>query len=170
MRFQGDQQYLKDVEPEAAAAIACKVAFDKVFATKKGSSLVPNVTDAIGQAVENECMMRHYEAKVPGLLRTLKENYFHKASGTHQKVKVITTLMNRYDVPHWHCWGRGNRVKLGGWLLDCICEVKRLVPDRHASTRKQTYELRDSFACVHGDQGSGHGSGGACSVRWPGRC
>ncbi len=117
------QQYLADIEPEAAAAIACKVTFDKVFATKKASTLVPNVTDAIGQAVENECMMRHYEAKVPGLLHILKENYFHKACGTHQKVKVITTLMNRYDVPHWQCWGRAIRVKLGGWLLDCICEV-----------------------------------------------
>ena len=120
--FREIQKYLADIEPEAAAAIACKVTFDKVFATKKGSSLVPNVTDAIGQAVENECMMRHYESKVPGLLHTIKENYFHKSSGTHQKVKVITTLMHRYDVPHWQCWGRANRVKLGGWLLDCICE------------------------------------------------
>ena len=123
--FAAIQQYLADIEPEAAAAIACKVTFDKVFATKKASTLVPNVTDAIGQAIENECMMRHYENKVPGLLHTLKENYFHRASGTHQKVKVITTLMNRYDVPHWECWGRANRVKLGGWLLDCICEESK---------------------------------------------
>ena len=65
--FRDIHKYLKDVEPEVAAAIACKVTFDKVFATKKASTLVPNVTDAIGQAVENECMMRHYEAKVPGL-------------------------------------------------------------------------------------------------------
>ena len=134
-------QYLADIEPEAAAAIACKVTFDKVFATKKGASLVPNVTDAIGQAVENECMMRHYEAKVPGLLHTIKENYFHKSSGTHQKVKVITTLMNRYDVPHWQCWGRALRVKLGGWLLDCICEVSGwfLVDVRREGRKTPTY-------------------------------
>ena len=31
--------------------------------------------------------------------------------------------MNRYDVDHWKPWGRVNRVKLGGWLADCICEV-----------------------------------------------
>jgi len=137
------QRYLADIEPEAAAAIACKVTFDKVFATKKGSSLVPNVTDAIGQALENECMMRHYEAKVPGLLRTLKENYFHKASGTHQKVKVITTLMNRYDVPHWQCWGRANRVKLGGWLLDCICEVSGwfLIDMRQQGNKRTNYVI-----------------------------
>ena len=66
--------------------------------------------------------MRHYERKVPGLLHTLKENYFHRSIGTHQKVKVITTLMNRYDVPHWECWGRINRIKLGGWLMDCIID------------------------------------------------
>ncbi len=117
------QQYLADIEPEAAAAIACKVTFDKVFSTKPKAGKVQNVTDAIGQAVENECMMRHYERKVPGLLHTLKENYFHRSIGTHQKVKVITTLMNRYDVPHWECWGISNRIKLGGWLLDCIIDA-----------------------------------------------
>ena len=68
-------------------------------------------------------MMRHYERSVPGLLETLKKNYWHKSIGTHQKVVVIRTLMNRYDVPHWQAWGRANRVKLGGWLLDCICEA-----------------------------------------------
>ncbi len=136
-------QYLSDIEPEAAAAIACKVTFDKVFATKKGSALVPNITDAIGQAIENECMMRHYEAKVPGLLHTLKENYFHRASGTHQKVKVITTLMNRYDVPHWQCWGRAIRVKLGGWLLDCICEVSGwfLIDMRQKGNKRINYVI-----------------------------
>jgi DNA-directed RNA polymerase len=116
-------QYLADIEPEAAAAIACKVTFDKVFSNKPNANQVQNVTDAIGQAVENECMMRHYERKVPGLLHTLKENYFHRSIGTHQKVKVITTLMHRYDVPHWECWGRTNRIKLGGWLIDCIIEA-----------------------------------------------
>ena len=116
-------QYLADIEPEAAAAIACKVTFDKVFSTKPNANKVQNVTDAIGQAVENECMMRHYERKVPGLLHTIKENYFHRSIGTYQKVKVITTLMNRYDVPHWKCWGISNRIKLGGWLLDCIIEA-----------------------------------------------
>ena len=65
-------QFLSDVEPEAAAAIAAKVTMDKVFSPKKGSSQLQNVADAIGQAVENECMMRHYERNVPGLLHTLK--------------------------------------------------------------------------------------------------
>ena len=115
--------YLADVEPEVAAAIACKVTFDTVFSTKPNSNKLQNVTDSIGQAVENECMMRHYERNVPGLLETLKKNYWHKSIGTHQKVVVIRTLMNRYDVPHWQAWGISNRVKLGGWLLDCICEA-----------------------------------------------
>jgi DNA-directed RNA polymerase len=117
------QHYLSDVEPEVAAAIASKLTFDKVFSVKPSCSQVQNVADAIGQALENECMMRHYERTVPGLLNVLKENYWHKSIGTHQKVKVITTLMNRYDVEHWKAWGRANRVKLGGWLLDCICEA-----------------------------------------------
>ena len=113
--------YLADVEPEVAAAIASKVTFDKVFSVTPSASKVQNVADAIGTALENECMMRHYERTVPGLLQTLKDNYWHKSIGTHQKVKVISTLMNRYDVQHWQPWGKANRVKLGGWLLDCIC-------------------------------------------------
>ena len=121
--FKEIKQYLADIEAEAAAAIACKVTFDKVFSNKPKANQVQSVTEAIGQAVENECMMRHYERKVPGLLHTIKENYFHRSIGTHQKVKVITTLMNRYDVPHWECWGRANRIKLGGWLMDCIIEA-----------------------------------------------
>ena len=116
-------KYLSDVEPEVAAAITSKVTFDKVFSVTPSQSKVQNVADAIGTAVENECMMRHYERTVPGLLQTLKDNYWHKSVGTHQKVKVISTLMNRYDVEHWQAWGKVNRVKLGGWLLDCVCSA-----------------------------------------------
>ena len=115
-------QYLSDIEPEAAAAIACKVTFDKVFSPKPKSNLVQSVTDSIGTALENECMMRYYERNVPGLLKYIKDKYWHKSSGTHQKVKNVITLMNRADVKHWQPWGIRLRVKLGGWLLDCICE------------------------------------------------
>ena len=115
--------YLADVEPEVAAAISSKVTFDKVFSCTPSHSKVQNVADAIGTALENECMMRHYERTVPGLLQTLKDNYWHKSIGTPQKVKVISTLMNRYDVEHWQAWGKANRVKLGGWLLDCVCSA-----------------------------------------------
>ena len=120
--FKEKMKYLSDIEPEAAAAISCKVTFDKVFSYKPKSNLVQNVTDAIGTAVENECMMRYYERNVPGLLKYIKDKYWHKSSGTHQKVKNVITLMNRADVKHWEPWGIQLRIKLGGWLLDCICE------------------------------------------------
>ena len=115
------RQFLADIEPSAAAAIACKVTFDKVFSSKQKANQLQNVTDAIGKAIEDECMIRHYERSVPGLLHTIKKNYWHKASGTEQKVVNVRTLMNRHDVDHWKTWGRNNRIKLGGWLLDCIC-------------------------------------------------
>ena len=130
---------LKDLEPEAAAAITSKVIFDKVFSSKPRSGQLQNVTDSIGQAVENELMMRYYEQHVPGLLHTIKENYFHKSIGTHQKVKVITTLMNRFDVPHWTCWGIANRVKLGGWLLDCVCEASNWFMRETRREGRKTY-------------------------------
>ena len=120
--FKDIHRYLSKLEPLAAAAIACKLTFDKVFSFKEGSNYAVNVCDSIGHAVEDECQIRHYEEHCPGLLETLKKNYWHKSCGTQQKIVVIQTLMNRYDVKQWKPWGRANRVKLGGWLLDCIME------------------------------------------------
>jgi DNA-directed RNA polymerase len=139
--FKEIRQYLADIEPEVAAAITAKVTMDKVFSPKKASAQVQNVADAIGTAIENECLMRHYESNVPGLLHTLKENYWHRSIGTHQKVKVITTLMNRCDVPHWHAWGRANRIKLGGWLLDCVCDASGWFDKdtRQKGRKRETY-------------------------------
>ena len=123
VHFKEIRQYLADVEPLAAAAIALKITFDKVFSVKQGSDQATTICEAIGSAVEAECQMRHYERNAPGLLNTLKKNYWHRACGTHQRLVVIRTLMNRYDVPEWKAWGAANRVKLGGWLLDCIIQT-----------------------------------------------
>jgi DNA-directed RNA polymerase len=121
--FKEIRQYLADVEPLAAAAIALKITFDKVFSVKQGSDQATSVCESIGSAVEAECQMRHYERCAPGLLNTLKKNYWHRSCGTHQKLVVIRTLMNRCDVAEWKPWGAANRVKLGGWLLDCIIQT-----------------------------------------------
>ena len=120
--FKEIHQYLSDLEPLAAAAIACKITFDKVFSFKEGSNYATNVCDAIGHAIEDECQMRYYEATAPGLLATLKKNYWHKSKGTQQRLTSIQTLMNKSNVQSWQGWGRSLRVKLGGWLLDCIME------------------------------------------------
>ena len=117
------RQYLADIEPEAAAAIACKLTFDKVFGYRDKSNQLVKVTEAIGHAVEDECQMRHYEREDPGLLNILQKNYWHKSCGTHQKIVIIKTLMKRYEVPEWQSWGSPIRVKLGGWLLDCIIQA-----------------------------------------------
>ena len=111
--FREIKQYIADLEPLASAAIACKVTMDKVFSYKDDSNNVINVCDAIGTAVEQECQMRHYERNAPGLLSVLKQNYWHNSCGTQQKMVIIKTLMNRYDVKQWEAWGRPNRVKLG---------------------------------------------------------
>ena len=123
--FKQIHHYLADVEPLAAAAIACKITIDKVFSVKDGSNQLTRISEAIGKAVENECQMRHYERHAPGLLTTLKKNYWHKSIGTDQKVVVIQTLMNRYEVQRWETWGAANRVRLGGWLLDCLLETSK---------------------------------------------
>ena len=118
--FKEIHQHLAHIEPLALAAISCKITFDKVFGRKIDSNLASNVCDSIGKAIESECQMRHYEACAPGLLEALKKNYWHEAIGTHQKVVVIRTMMNRCNVDPWNSWHRNLRVKLGGWLLDCI--------------------------------------------------
>ena len=117
------KQYLVGIEPMVAAGIALKVTFDKLFSTKEDSHRLVNVCNAIGGALEDECQMRHYEQNAPGLLAVLKKNYWHKSIGTKQKLTVIQTMMNRCEVKEWKTWGPTNRVKLGGWLLDCIIEV-----------------------------------------------
>ncbi len=122
-QFQLIKDYVTKLEPLATAAITCKLTFDKVFSHKEGSNNLTNVCDAIGHAVEDECQMRHYETNAPGLLNVLKKNYWHKSIGTHQKIVVIQTLMNRYEVKPWVAWGRANRVKLGTWLLECIMKT-----------------------------------------------
>jgi DNA-directed RNA polymerase len=114
--------YLKDLEPLAAAAITLKLTFDKVFGYRDKSNQLVTVLESIGRAVEDECQMRFYEKEAPGLLNVLKKNYWHRSCGTHQKLVVIKTLMNRSDI-EWKTWGRTNRMKLGGWLLDCLMQV-----------------------------------------------
>ena len=115
-------QYLEPIDPGAAAAIALKITFDKVFSHKDKANLLLTVCDSIGTAVEQEAQMQFYEKNCPGLLNTIKKNYWHNTTGTHQKFVIVRTLIQRYDVPQWTAWHRPLRVKLGGWLLDCIME------------------------------------------------
>ena len=58
-QFQLIKEYVSQLEPLASAAISCKLTFDKVFSHKEGSNNLTNVCDSIGQAVEDECQMRH---------------------------------------------------------------------------------------------------------------
>jgi len=92
------KEYLWDIEDVALAGIALKVTFDKVFSHKENSNHLISVTAAIGGAIENECQMRYYEKAAPGLLATLKKNYWHQHKGTKQKHITIQTLMNKSDV------------------------------------------------------------------------
>ena len=120
--FKDIHVYLCNIEALAAAAIACKVTFDNVFGYKDKCNTATNISSAIGKSIEDECQMRHYEENAPALLKTLKDNYWHRAIGTQQKLVVIRTLMNRYNVKPWTPWGTSIRTKLGGWLLDCIMD------------------------------------------------
>ena len=120
--FKEINQYLSTLSNDVLAIIACKITFDTVFGRKPDSNFATNVTESIGSAIEDEAQMQHYQAEAPALLHTLKENYWHNSCGTQQKIVIIQTLMNRCEIKPWVNWGRVNRIKLGGWLLDCIME------------------------------------------------
>ena len=70
--FKEINKHLIELEPLAAASIACKLIFDKVFSKKKGDNQIVIVMDSIGQAVEAELQMRHYENNAPGLFKLLR--------------------------------------------------------------------------------------------------
>jgi hypothetical protein len=115
------KEYIFDIEPLVAAGITLKVLFDKVFSADEEDALLTNIYDSVGRAMQNECQLRYYQTNAPGLLHTLKENYWHRAIGTDQKVTVVQTLMNRYGV-NWKTWPRLTRVKLGSVLVDAVCQ------------------------------------------------
>ena len=124
VRFKEIKEYLEPIDTKAAAAIALKLTFDKVFSVQDDANLLVNVSDAIGTAVEQEAQMQYYEREYPGLLETIKRNYWHNTTGTQQKFVIVRTMMNRADdVLNWTPWQRPIRVKLGTWLLDSICET-----------------------------------------------
>jgi DNA-directed RNA polymerase len=120
--FKDIHKYLQDLDAEVAAAITLKVVFDKVFAANKKSQSVASVVECVGRAIENECMMSYYEEHIPALFETIKKNHFHRSSGTHQKVKTMTTLMHKFDVDHWKPWGVLVCARLGTWFVDKLCE------------------------------------------------
>jgi DNA-directed RNA polymerase len=112
-------QYLAEIEPQAAAAIALKLTFDKVFSAKDKANEIANVINAIGGALEQEAQIRWYEVQDKDLMDKIRRSYWHSACGTQQKATVARTLMNRHDY-HWQAWGSVVRAKLGAWLLDCV--------------------------------------------------
>ena len=115
------KEFIFDIEPLVAAGITLKVLFDKVFSSDDEDALLTNIYDSVGRAMQNECQLRYYQTNAPGLLHTLKENYWHRSIGTQQKVTVVQTLMNRHGV-EWKQWPRLTRVKLGSVLVDAVCQ------------------------------------------------
>ena len=149
--FADIKQYLIDVEPLAAATITCKISFDHIFSTKPKQDYATYITKAIGNALEDECQMRHYVEHAPGLLKVLQDNYWHKSTGTAWKVKNIQTLMNRYEVKPWKSWGNALRVRLGTWLLECLLSVSGWFEKTYIRQgRKQTLKITptDQFLAI----------------------
>ena len=132
--------HLSQLETLACANIALKVAFDKIFSYKDKANQAQNVCDAIGRAIEDECQLRFYEKTAPGLLNHLKKKYWHSSSGTQQRKTNVQTMWNRKDVPKWKAWGRGNRIRVGGWLLECVVQTSGWFENLNVRERTKTVQ------------------------------
>ena len=71
--------YLTTIEPLAAAAIACKITFDKVFGYKEGCNIATNVCEAIGEL-----------SKTNVTCDTTKRTHLH--CSRHLKITIGTEL------------------------------------------------------------------------------
>ena len=89
--FRDINEHLDPISSGAAAAIACKITFDKVFSYKDDANKLVDVAGAIGTAVEQEAQMQFYERECPGLLNFLKKNYWHNTQG-HSKSLLLFVL------------------------------------------------------------------------------
>ena len=139
--FREIKLYLDDIEPLVAAGIACKIVFDKVFSFKdEDDNLLINVAESVGNAVMQECQMRYYQRKAPGLLKVLKDNYWHSACGTQQKLTDVALMMKRADIT-WNKWARPIRVKLGNILVDVVISTSGWFTDYVQSVggKRKTY-------------------------------
>lgn len=114
--------YLSGIEPEAAALIALKLLFDNAFSHIEKCKKVVHISSEIGSGIEAECQIRFYEQNHPELLQSIKRNYWHNAAGTEQRLRVTKLMMNRREI-EWNRWPSTSRIKLGGWLLDCILQI-----------------------------------------------
>ena len=74
VKFKDLKPFLTVLSSNNAAAIACKIAIDKIFSSRDNSNYITNIAAAIGFGIEKECQMLYYEDKVPALLQTLKNN------------------------------------------------------------------------------------------------
>ena len=112
-------QYLQTLEPEVLASIALKVVFDCVFSVKREHQNLTPMLLQVGTAVEHEAQIRWYEEQDRDLLNKIKRNYWHSSAGTRQKHSVARVMMNRNGI-EWANWPVHVRVRLGGWLVDCL--------------------------------------------------
>ena len=105
------------------AMLTCKVAFDHVFSPVSKKHGLTTIAKAVGAALEGELQMQYYEKEAPALLATLKKNYWHQARGTEYKRKCIQTLMHKQNISPWIGWDTTSKIKVGLFLIDCLCEV-----------------------------------------------
>jgi DNA-directed RNA polymerase len=116
-------EVMQCIEPEVMAAIAAKKALDLIAMGRdeRGSyrNNYTNVCVGIGKAIEAEARFRWYEKTAPEEFKQIRAKFFLRTTGTRQKEKVATVMMNRRGFK-WDQWSQPKRHQIGAFLLDCI--------------------------------------------------
>ena len=117
---------IRQIEPEVLAAIAAKRTLDQIGMGRdqKGryKHTYAKVCTTIGAAVEAEARFRWYEKTAPDEWGSIKNRYFKATTGTQQKARVASLMMNRRGFV-WNRWTEPKKFSVGAWLFNCIAET-----------------------------------------------
>ena len=139
------KQQLGGLETLAIAGITCKVIFDKVFSRDEDDHIQSSVGSAIGRAIETELQMRAYEAHAGGLVKAIKDRYWHRSCGSDQRRRVMQLMMRRSDNDVWEPWSRRQRGQVGLWLLARVINCSGWFQSvLEGSGRQQRYVIKPS--------------------------
>lgn len=114
---------LEKVEPEVLAAIALKKSLDLVACPgDKMKNTYTVVCITIGGCIESEARFRWYEQANPDGWQRMKMRYFRPTTGTGQKERIASVMMNRQGF-HWEKWTQKKRLAVGAFMFDCIAHT-----------------------------------------------
>lgn len=131
-------KYLKQIEPEAAAAITARVVLDGVA---KGSTMVP-LARRIAQMIEDELAFRRFAEADPKTFSWLVKRE-KSVNGTDYRRQRITMMHNMKSRGiEWEEWPAADQVHLGCKLIEIMIETTGLIRQATYTVDTKRQEVR----------------------------